>query len=144
HDMAAGLRLPATGLPAFVEAFTAIANEAIAPEALCASVTYDCEARLDELLPEAVERVQGLAPFGVGNPRPRLLLLGLQMDPHPEPSGGSGDLPGMIGRHKNRGLRLVGWNGAARRESLPAGATLDAIISPRISSYNGAVEPELD
>jgi single-stranded-DNA-specific exonuclease len=144
HDMAAGLRLAWDSLPAFVEAFTALANEAIAPGQLCASVTYDCEARLDELSLDVVQRVQALAPFGVGNPRPRLLLPGLQLDRRPEPFGSGGDHLRLIVRHENQWLRLVAWNWAARRESLPAGTTLDAVITPRISSYNGAVEPELD
>ena len=41
-------------------------------------------------------------------------------------------------------MRCVAWNWVDRRDFLAAGVELDAIVSPRISSYNGQVEPVIE
>jgi hypothetical protein len=41
-------------------------------------------------------------------------------------------------------LRLVAWNWAERIEQLPVGRTIDALIAPRISEWNGRVKVEAE
>lgn len=146
HDMAAGLRLEERALPAFTEAFTAYANDRIAPDRLMPCVWFDCEAGLHELTPDVVGKLEMLAPFGVGNPRPRIRLTNLRLDRHPEPFGSTGKHLSVFVRSGERWMRLIGWNWAERRAALAAGLTLEAIVSPKISTWNGrtTVEPEIE
>lgn len=150
HDMAAGLKLREEHLPAFAEAFGAHAAGQIAAEQMTAWLKYDAEATLDELTPAAVDAVQQLAPFGAGNPRPRLLARGLTIAGSPQVFGNGAK---HLGVHVRGGpmrrmatLRLVGWNWAERAPDLFSGLVVDAVVSPKLSKWNGrvSVEPELE
>ncbi len=147
HDMAAGLSLASGNLDAFIEAFTSRVNDAIAPEDLVGRVTYDCEADIAELTPRVVEELEALAPFGQGNPSVRLRVRARLTSP-PETFGKTGNHLSMRVRDASLTgpvLRAIGWRWAERSASFASGTDLDAVISPRVSRWNGRVnvEPEL-
>jgi single-stranded-DNA-specific exonuclease len=144
HDMAAGLKLDAAALVAFTEAFTADANTRIRPDELVGNLKFDCDARLEELTPAVVGELNGLAPFGVGNPHPRILLPNLRLQSAPQVFGGTGKHISLFVKQDSRAMRCVAWNWAERRDHFAPGMELDAIVSPRISDYNGLVEPVIE
>lgn len=146
HDMAAGLKLDLPNLEPFVRAFTDHANERIEPDRLVPSVSFDCEAALTELTTEAVGKLNMLAPFGMSNPRPRLRLSGLRLQRRPERFGGGGKHLSVFVQQDGRVMRLVAWNWGDRAESIPTGAAVEAVVSPKLNTWNGrtSVEPELD
>lgn len=146
HDMAAGLRVEGSRLDAFVDAFTDHANSLITPDQLTPSLGFDCDAALAELTPEAVHRLNLLAPFGMGNPRPRLRLTGLRLQRPPEPMGATGKHLAVFVQQGGRVMRLIAWNWGERRGQMPEGARVEAVVSPRINEWNGrvSVEPELE
>lgn len=151
HRMAAGVHVAESKLDRFVEAFTGVANAAIAPEHLCAKVTIDCEASMRELSVDGVQHVQQLGPFGAGNPKPRLLVRNLRV----------GELRPMGAQAKHLSIRLrsqepgagaypqewraVAWNWGRHAQRLAVGDVVDAVITPSISHFGGGpkVEPEL-
>jgi single-stranded-DNA-specific exonuclease len=143
HDMAAGLKLDAARLPEFTERFTAYVNERIPPDRLVGSVSVDCDATLDELTMESVAKIEALAPFGMGNPRPRICLSGLRVDRRPECFGAGGKHLAVQARQGQRWVRMVAWNWGARRDEVPVGSQIDAVVSPKVSGYSRQVEPEL-
>jgi single-stranded-DNA-specific exonuclease len=146
HDMAAGLKLEDAHLNAFVEQFTASANENITSEQLFPTISYDCEADLAELTAAAVGAMDAMAPFGMGNPRPRLRLRDLRIAARPEPFGQGGKHLSLSVKAPSaaRVVRIVAWNWAERREQLPNGLPIEAIVRPKISSWSGQIEPELE
>lgn len=146
HDMAAGLKLDEQNLDAFTEAFTHYANSQLTVDDLVPSLTYDCDVMLRELTPEQVRATEELAPFGVANPRPRLRLRNVRLDVAPEPLGAAGKhLSLRIRQDGNRRIvRMVAWNWAEYRDQLHAGLPMDLIICPKISTWSGQVEPELE
>jgi len=146
HDMAAGLCVEGSKLGGFVEAFTARANSLISAERLAPSVGFDCEADLAELTPDAVGGLNMLAPFGMGNPRPRLRIGGLRLQRRPEPLGAAGRHLSVFVKRGDQVMRLLAWNWGDRRDQLPAGAAVEVIVSPKLNTWNGrtAVEPELE
>jgi single-stranded-DNA-specific exonuclease len=153
HDMAAGVRVRAENVAPFAEAFTAVANDRLAAEDLVASVTFDTEATLEELTLDAVRELERLAPFGRENPPPRVLLRGVRVEGRPRVIGKTGEHASLFvkapaGRASvqfPRSLRLVGWGWAARLAGMPVGATIDAVIEPKMSAWNGVgnVEGEM-
>lgn len=154
HDMAAGVRVSAAKLPAFVEAFTEVANERIRAESLCARIDYDAVASLGELTQHAVRELSCLAPFGRDNPAVRVKLEGVKVEGRPRPMGQTGSHASLFvkaadaGRESvrfPRSLRLVGWSWAERLRELPVGCEIDAVVEPKISTWqgSGAVEGEL-
>ena len=147
HDMAAGVKVAPERLDAFVGAFVAHANAKLRPEDLVTRVRYDCDAPMHELTLPAVRQLESLAPFGNGNPPVRVRLTGLRMSKRPEPFGKHGGHLKFEVKDRDRSLRLLAWNWGSRHAetaaSIPAGARIDALVVPKVSSWSGLVEPEL-
>src|SRR6185503_1249975 len=147
HTMAAGLGMAEARLEEFTEAFTALANAAIAPADLVPTVTIDCEAALEELTPAAVEQLERLAPFGRENPKVRVLVRAGRIASPPRPMGANGR---HVSVHVRPGsgaglLRVIGWGWGERAEVLRAGSRVDLVLEPKLNRYNGmmSVEPEI-
>lgn len=147
HDMAAGLKLDASRLDAFTESFIATANDGLTEDQLIPSISVDCDATLDELTPEAVRELDRLAPFGPGNPRPRIRLVDVVLTAKPEPFGSDASHLALMMKSPNaaRTIRVVAWKWAERRDVLAAGIPVEAVIFPKLNTWKGntRVEPEL-
>lgn len=147
HDMAAGVKVLPDRLEAFTEAFIDHANRSLTPADLVSRVEFDCDAPCHELTPVAVRQLDALAPFGQGNPPVRVRVPRLRIAAKPEPFGKNGaHLKFRVGDER-RTLTLIAWNWNSRvpetATSIPAGARIDALVVPKVSSWSGAVEPEL-
>lgn len=70
HKYACGISLEEQNLTLFAEAFERAVKGGISPRKRALHV--DTEATFDELTAEAMERLEDLGPFGIGNPRPNL------------------------------------------------------------------------
>ncbi len=148
HDMAAGMRCDAGSLEAFTESFIQYTNGVLKPADLVNTVRYDTQARLTELSVEAVRSLERLAPFGAGNPRVRLRLLGAKLNGPATTFGRAGNhlsLRVCDRSHNTMGLRVVAWNWAQHLDQIPPGAPVELIIEPAISTWNGrtTIEPTL-
>ncbi len=147
HDMAAGLKLDPANLEAFTASFTEAANAGITEEQLTPSISVDCDAVLSELTPEAVRDLELLAPFGPGNPRPRIRLVDVVLASRPEAFGSDASHLSLMLKSPTaaRTVRVVGWKWAEKRDQLAAGVAVEAVIFPRLNTWNGntRVEPEL-
>ena len=145
--MAAGLRMEEGRLEAFSEAFVADATGTISQEQLTPSLCVDCDARVGELTADAVQELEKLAPFGPGNPRARVRLIDARLSMRPELLGSTGTHLKLMVKCQRSGtvLRVVAWNWGERREELAAGMEVEAVVSPKISTWNGnsRVEGEL-
>ena len=146
HDMAAGLKLPHDRLAEFVEAFTRVANRDIRPENLVGVAEYDCDATLGELDLRTVAPLGRLGPFGRENPGVRVRLGPVRIAARSETFGQLNKHLSLrvAGPESTRQLRIVGWSWAEQISRLPAGAMIEAIVTPQISTFGSpAVEPVL-
>jgi len=149
HAMAAGLVVRESRLAGFVEAFTQRANDAIAPERLCARLVVDAEASMQELTTELVGRVEALAPFGRENPPVRIVVRNVAVAAPARTLGAHGKHLALTLAEgtgpSRRMVRTVAWNWGERRDALRVGMRLDVVVEPKLSRYNGSVtvEPEL-
>lgn len=149
HDAAAGLALAAENLGAFTDAFIEQAHRFIGPEDLIATAWYDTEARLEELTPSAVARLDALAPFGRDNPPVRVRLRNARLAERPRVMGKTGEHVSLrLTRDDGPGgasLRVVAWGWADRVRDLHPGMAVEAILVPKNSAWNGQTrcEPEL-
>jgi len=140
HRAAAGCTIAAGAVDAFRAAFVAHAAASLAAEDLVPVQRVDAVVPGDLLALPLAEELQRLAPFGMGNPEPSLLV----------PSALLGDPRGMgEGRHVSFTLAAGGARSRCvafgRGSSLPAapGEPVDAVVKLEINRYNGAVEPRL-
>ena len=148
HDVAAGLTLRAGDLAAFTEALTEHANCHITVEQLTSTVRIDCDASLGELDLETVRRIALLSPFGRANPRPTLRIRSATLAGPPRQIGANGRHLALSLRQDEptgrRWLRCVWWNAGALAADLAAGMCLDAIIEPKVNTYNGRTNVEAE
>ncbi|MEO0475412.1 MAG: single-stranded-DNA-specific exonuclease RecJ [Planctomycetota bacterium] len=143
HAMAAGLSLPVANIGAFRDALVEQVNTVLSPDDLVQHVRIDAAIALSDCTPSVFEIVQSLAPFGRGNPKPRLMLEGLLLDRPAQRMGGQGRHLSMQLRQGNRTIRAVAWGMGERAESLPAGAVIDVVFQPAINEWRGNRSAEL-
>lgn len=146
HDMAAGLACETERFEAFADRLVDHVNGLLGPEDLVAGVRYDIEASVSELDVHEGERFERLAPFGPGNPRVRVRVKG-KIAGSPKVFGQRGDHLSfqLIGPDRGSGFRVVGWGWSQHAADIPPGATIEAIVEPKVSRWNGraTVEPVL-
>jgi single-stranded-DNA-specific exonuclease len=139
HRAAAGCTVARGSVDAFRAAFAAHAAATLSPEDLVPRERVDAVVAGDELGAALAEELGRLAPFGMGNPRPSLLVPGARLT-DPRPMG--------EGKH----VRFTVQSGGARAgavafgtASLPDGAQdgIDATFGLELNEFNGAVEPRL-
>ena len=143
HAMAAGLSLPTDNIAPFREALIQQVNAAITPEDLVQTIRVDSDLGIADCTVELFKLVQSLAPFGRGNPKPRLLLESLTLDRPAQQMGSAGKHLSMQLRKGNQTIRAVAWNMGDRAESLPAGAVIDIVFQPAINEWRGNTTAEL-
>ena len=140
HRAAAGCTIAASAVDAFRAAFVAHAEASLAPEDLVPVQRVDAVVPGDALALPLAEELQRLAPFGMANPEPSLLVPSALLD-DPRPMG--------EGRHVSFTLAAGGARSRCvafgRGSSLPAapGEPVDAAVRLEVNRYNGAVEPRL-
>lgn len=145
HDMAAGLKLRLDDLPAFVEDFTAHANRRIELAQLAGRASFDCDARAGELSLDCVNELARLGPFGRDNPSVTLRLKDARIAGRPRTLGqGNKHLAMFVadGDDPARVLRIIGWGWGERAAACAAGARIDALVSPGVSTFTGAPNVE--
>jgi single-stranded-DNA-specific exonuclease len=159
HDMAAGLSLRSAHLEAFIEKLLEHANSRIALDQLMPTIRVDCDAGLGELDPLTVRKIAMLSPFGRGNPQPVLRLRCVTVAEAPRQMGRNGrhlsmllrsdvtNGSGLNGSPRSGGdsksfIRAVWWNGGQHASSLGGGMRLDAVIEPKLNTWNGSSRVE--
>ena len=96
-------------------------------------VEADAEASLPEVTTSLVEELKGLAPFGMGNPSPQLLVRGLRV--------------AELREIKNTHLKVILSDGTkfisgmlwrqTHHPALRVNARVDVVFKPEISIYQG-------
>lgn len=149
HDMAAGVKVTPDRLDRFVEHFIERANRLLSPDDLVRTIEYDCDGCVGDLSIRDIQRLEMLAPFGRENPHVRVRLRGVRVNSAPRTFGNNArhlsvELCDEGGGYA-RGVRAVGWNWAEHAAHLPAGSRIDAVVTPKLSTWNGRsrIEAEL-
>jgi single-stranded-DNA-specific exonuclease len=134
HDHAAGLALPAEGLPAFMAAFEDAARETLEPRHLQPRLRIDTIAPLDLLTRELVQTLARLGPYGMGNPEPSLVALGVPVIEARPVGADQTHLKLTLdgGRYPVDGIAF----GMADLQPLP-GDRVDVVYIPEINVFRG-------
>jgi single-stranded-DNA-specific exonuclease len=136
HDGAGGFSIKEENLEAFKAAFVAECKSRLATLETVPHADADTEVTLAEFTVELVEAIKNLAPFGMGNPAPNLLIRNMRVV----------ELKDIKATHLKallsdgaRYISAIMW----RQSSHPAlhvNATVDVVFRPEVSSWNGSVE----
>ena len=143
HTYAAGFSIAPENIPLFRERLSAVVRERMGPQGFVRTLSVDGAVTLNDLTIEMLREIEKLAPFGQGNPEPRLGTRGLEV------------VASRIVGNKHLKLRLKQGNGATigaiafNRGSqlgnqVRDGARLAAVFTPRLNVWNGTTTVELD
>ena len=138
HEMAAGLSVSADQLPVFAAEFEAHARSVLSEDDLHPKLYHDGVVLLEEMDLDVLRHLEGLAPFGMGNPEPVLIVESvhaMQVKP-------VGDTH----------LRFTACQGAFSHPAIAFGmldrreefqGEVDLLVSPQINRYNGRESVQL-
>ncbi len=143
HKYAAGFTITEERIPRFRERLSALVMEAVGSQGFVRTLFVDGSVVLDDLTIGLMQELEKLAPFGQGNPEPRLGARGLEV------------VSSRIVGNNHLKLRLRDRGGTAldaiafKRGNLlnrqvRDGARLAAVFTPRINAWNGKTAVELE
>ena len=142
HRMAAGLTLEAASFRPFRSAIQAYADERLGPDDLRPRLRVDARLGLDAIKGRLVEEIMGLAPFGLGNPRPVFCAGPVEIVDGPRRIK-ERHLK-MAVRQRGRIFRAIAWRAVERESFLVANrGALDLAFSLTQNTFNGETYTEL-
>lgn len=143
HKYAAGFVIAEENIPRFRDRLGFLVIERMGAGGFTRTLCVDAAVTLDELTVNLIREIEKLAPFGQGNPEPRLGARSLDV------------LSGRIVGNNHLKVRLRQGNGAAfdaiafnkgalLGKQVKAGARLAAVFTPRLKCWNGSMAVELE
>ena len=143
HAMAAGLTLATEKVDALRDALVAEVNTLLDESELVRPTRIDAEVAFQECTLDTFDSLSKLAPFGRGNPTPRLLLRGAVLDRPSQRMGTSGQHLSLSVAHRGRTIRAVAFGMGEHASNLPGGASVDLVFEPKVNAWKGVRRPEL-
>jgi single-stranded-DNA-specific exonuclease len=143
HKYAAGFSIAQHNIPLFSERFNAVVMERMGPQGFARTVSVDSAVMLDDLTLDLVRNMEKLAPFGQGNPEPRLGTRGLQVVS--SRIIGSNHLKMRLKQGGGATVGAIAFNrGSLLGKQVKDGARLAVVFTPRLNSWNGTTTVELE
>jgi single-stranded-DNA-specific exonuclease len=132
HEMAAGLSLAKDQFRSFADALEADARKKLSEEDLVPKLSHDGTVLLEEIDLATIREIEQMAPFGMGNPEPLLVVEGVRaMKVH------------VVGENH---LRLTVCQGAYSHPAIAFGmlerreefnGDVDLLVTPQVNRYRG-------
>ena len=135
HPLAAGFSVPRENMPALEQRLVQLATEQLSRVDLRPELKIDAEIPLDNLVGDTFSLIQGLGPFGRGNPQPTFLTRQVEVV-ECRPFGGRGEWLGLKLRQGNATWRAVDFESRRKREEIPS--RIDIVYRLEKSRWNGA------
>jgi single-stranded-DNA-specific exonuclease len=143
HKYAAGFTIAEDRIPRFRERLDLLVRERMGTEGFIRSLSVDGAVKLDALSLELMREMERLAPFGQGNPEPRLGARGLEvMAPR---IVGNNHLKLRLRQENGPAFDAIAFNkGSLLGRQVKEGARLAAVFTPRLNAWNGSTTVELE
>ena len=136
HEMAAGLTVARENVPELRERFGALVGKSLTDENRVPHLRIDVEMDAGEVDLELAGLLDRLGPYGFGNPRPRVLLRGVQKASRPRIVG-RGHLKLGLRREGAPVLDCIGFDlGGIVEQGFPDGP-LDVVGNVSVNEWNG-------
>ncbi len=138
HPMAAGFTLRSEHIELFHKNLLDYAETILSEEALSPVLYYDAELTLAEVNEELLNLLEKFAPFGLGNPRPRVRINNLKPEYVSAIGADRKHLRMYVGK-----VGCIGFNLGFWAEKLQNGLEMDIICEPQFNHWNGSTKIQL-
>ena len=142
HRAAAGLTITAERLGAFAEAFAREADERLADVDLRPLTVVDAIVPAGALTLGLAQELDRLAPFGLGNPEPTLLVANVEPTT-PSTVGEGRHLRFRVRQHGRDGGSAIAFGLGGQLERVQPGGRFDLAFRLKENRWNGTVAPQL-
>jgi single-stranded-DNA-specific exonuclease len=143
HKYAAGFTIAQDNIPQFRDRLSAYVLEWVGSRGFIRTLSVDSAVTLGQLTIGLMEKVEKLAPFGNGNPEPRLGARGLSVVS--SRIVGGGHLKLRLQERSGVCLDAIAFNRAnLLGNQVRDGARLAAVFTPRLNVWSGKTTVELD
>ena len=144
HKYAAGLSVAAERIPELRERLSAAVLEQFGTSGIVRTITIDSPVTFDELSFDLMRDIERMAPFGQGNPEPRFGAKGLQVQSI-RSVGNNKHLKLRLRQQNGRFFDAIAYNkGSSIGNWLRCGDRVAVVFTPRINTWNGMTNIELD
>ncbi len=142
HPMAAGMTLKMEDVEELRQRMNEKASEILSEEDYTPITDVDMECRVDEVTLETIEQLEMLAPFGVSNPKPKVLVKGVLPQQIRQIGNKSNHLKLVI-EQKGSSMDCVGFGFGETYHHVSPGASLDVLGELSINEWNNFRKPQI-
>lgn len=143
HKYAAGFTVAEDRIPALRERLSAIVRDRMGAEGFVRTLTIDGSVKLADLTLPFLRELERLAPFGPGNPEPRLGARGLAV--LSARTVGNNHLKLKLRQERGILVDAIAFNrGDLLGRKVRENALIAAVFTPRLTSWNGTTGIELE
>ncbi|MEW4370916.1 single-stranded-DNA-specific exonuclease RecJ [Paenibacillus kandeliae] len=142
HPSAAGMSLHRDQLDAFRRKLNERAATLLTEEDLIPQTEADYEGRIDQLTLAAVEELDRLAPFGMNNPLPKIVLRGVTVS-QAKAIGKTSDHLRLVVEQDGSMIEGVAFGKGELAELLSEGDVIDVLAETSINEWRGNRKPQL-
>ena len=142
HRAAAGLSIDESKIEAFADDFAAHADAHLDPDELFEVVRVDAVVSAQDLTLGLAEELARLAPFGLGNPEPTLLVPATEAVA-PATVGDGKHLRFRVRQHGRDAGTAIAFGQGTQIDRLSAAGRFDVAFRLKENHWNGTVAPQL-
>ena len=142
HPAAAGMSLQFTQLEDFEQQLNGYAHNMLTPAHFTPVMAVDMVCNLSDLTIETIEHLEELAPFGMNNPCPKLLIRGAKLIESRQLGKDNKHLKLLIAQQGST-IEAMAFNKGDFAYLLSEDATLDLVVEVSINEWNGKRKPQL-
>ncbi len=142
HPMAAGMTLNIEDVEELRQRMNQKAAQRLTEEDYTPITDVDIECRVDEVTLETIEQLEMLSPFGVANPKPKVLVKGVLPQQIRQIGNKSNHLKLVIEQEGNS-LDCVGFGFGETYHHVSPGASLDVLGELSINEWNNFRKPQV-
>ncbi|MBP3951399.1 single-stranded-DNA-specific exonuclease RecJ [Bacillus suaedae] len=142
HPMAAGLTMKVEDVDLLRERLCQQAKETLTEEDFKPVTNIDLVAKVEEISVSVIEQLEQLAPFGVQNPTPKVLLQGVQLDQMRKIGSDANHLKIGLAQGSTI-LDGIGFHLGYLFDQMTIKTKVSAVGTLSINEWNGHVKPQL-
>jgi single-stranded-DNA-specific exonuclease len=143
HAAAAGLKLMPTAFGDFARRFDTHCRSTLTIEQRQKVLNIDAEVPLAGVTARAVEDIERMEPFGMGNPTPMIAVSGVRLSASPKFVGKDSKTVQIKLSQGETVIKAVAFGQPERWRNLVEGAIISVAAQPQINEYNGRRDVQL-